>query len=127
MMTRLHYDIDTICNTVGQKDCPYNTVKMIDQYENELPVGKEGEFVSKGPTVFTGYFKSDEENKNIFTKDGFFKTGDLAKIDEQGHHQGDGQDKRDHPARWRDDQRRRHRATHLHSSGGRRGRRDRYA
>lgn len=84
MMTRLHYDFETICTTVGEKDCPYNTVKVIDQYENELPVGKEGEFVSKGPTVFTGYFKSEEENKNIFTKDGFFKTGDLAKIDEKG-------------------------------------------
>jgi 2,3-dihydroxybenzoate-AMP ligase len=84
MMTRLHHDIETICNTVGQKDCPYNDVKTIDQYENEVPVGKEGEFVSKGPTVFTGYFKSEEENKKIFTKDGFFKTGDLARIDEHG-------------------------------------------
>jgi non-ribosomal peptide synthetase component E (peptide arylation enzyme) len=84
MMTRLQDDLQTICNTVGKKDCPYNTVKTIDQYENEVPVGKEGEFVSKGPTVFTGYFKSEEENKKIFTKDGFFKTGDLAKIDERG-------------------------------------------
>ena len=84
MMTRLQDDLQTICNTVGKKDCPYNDVKTIDQYENEVPVGKEGEFVSKGPTVFTGYFKSEEENKKIFTKDGYFKTGDLARIDERG-------------------------------------------
>lgn len=84
MMTRLDYDLQTICETVGKVDCPYNQVKTIDQYENEVPVGKEGEFVSKGPTIFTGYFKSEEENKNIFTKDGFFKSGDLAKIDERG-------------------------------------------
>lgn len=84
MMTRLQDDLRTICETVGKKDCPYNDVKTIDQYENEVPVGKEGEFVSKGPTVFTGYFKSAEENKKIFTKDGYFKTGDLAKIDERG-------------------------------------------
>jgi 2,3-dihydroxybenzoate-AMP ligase/mycobactin salicyl-AMP ligase len=84
MMTRLNHDVDTICNTVGKVDCPYNTVKTIDQYGKKCPVGKEGEFVSKGPTVFTGYFKSPEENEKIFTKDGFFKTGDLAMIDERG-------------------------------------------
>jgi non-ribosomal peptide synthetase component E (peptide arylation enzyme) len=84
MMTRLDYDVQTICETVGKVDCPYNQIKTIDQYENEVPVGKEGEFVSKGPTIFTGYFRSEEENRKIFTKDGFFKSGDLAKIDERG-------------------------------------------
>jgi 2,3-dihydroxybenzoate-AMP ligase/mycobactin salicyl-AMP ligase len=83
-MTRLDDDIDTICNTVGTIDCPYTEVKVIDQYEQELPRGKEGEIVYKGPTIFTGYLKSAEENKKNFTKDGFFKTGDLAKIDERG-------------------------------------------
>ena len=43
-----------------------------------------GRVVTKGPTIFTGYFRSTEENKKIFTKDGFFKTGDLARIDEEG-------------------------------------------
>ncbi len=79
-MTRLGDDLETICITVGRLDCPYNQVKVIDQYENELPRNKEGEIVYKGPTIFTGYLKSAEENKKNFTKDGFFKTGDLAKI-----------------------------------------------
>ncbi len=82
-MTRLDDDFETICTTVGKKDCPYNRFKIIDQYEQELPAGGEGELVTKGPTIFTGYFKSSDENKKIFTKDGFFKTGDLAKIDEK--------------------------------------------
>ncbi len=83
-MTRLGDDLETICTTVGRLDCPYNRVKVIDQYENELPPNKDGEIVYKGPTLFTGYLKSAEENKKNFTKDGFFKTGDLAKIDENG-------------------------------------------
>ncbi|HVN25093.1 MAG TPA: AMP-binding protein [Syntrophorhabdales bacterium] len=83
-MTRLGDDIDTICTTVGRPDCPYTKAKVIDQYENELPANKEGEIVYKGPTIFTGYLKSAEENKKNFTKDGFFKTGDLARIDETG-------------------------------------------
>jgi len=40
--------------------------------------------VAKGPNIFTGYFKSAEDNKKTFTEDGFFKTGDLARIDESG-------------------------------------------
>ncbi len=83
-MTRLDHDLETICTTVGRPDCPYTRAKVIDQYEHELPPNKEGEIVYKGPTIFTGYLKSAEENKKNFTADGFFKTGDLAKIDEKG-------------------------------------------
>ncbi len=83
-MTRLDADIETVCNTVGQKDCPYSYYKVIDQYGQALPANREGELVAKGPNIFAGYFKSEEDNKTIFTADGFFKTGDLARIDESG-------------------------------------------
>jgi 2,3-dihydroxybenzoate-AMP ligase len=83
-MTRLNADLETICTTVGQKDCPYSQYKVLDQCGQEVPPGHEGELLAKGPTVFTGYFKSHEDNQTTFTRDGFFKTGDLAKIDESG-------------------------------------------
>jgi 2,3-dihydroxybenzoate-AMP ligase len=83
-MTRLNADLETICTTVGQKDCPYCQYKVLDQYGQDVPPGHEGELMAKGPTVFTGYFKSPEDNLTTFTRDGFFKTGDLAKIDESG-------------------------------------------
>lgn len=83
-VTRLNSDIETICHTVGKKDCPYAQVKIIDQNGNELPPNREGELITKGPNIFSGYFKSPEENKLVFTEDGFFRTGDLAKIDESG-------------------------------------------
>jgi non-ribosomal peptide synthetase component E (peptide arylation enzyme) len=35
--------------------------------------------------VFTGYYKNPEENEKVFEKDGFFRTGDVAKIDERGY------------------------------------------
>jgi 2,3-dihydroxybenzoate-AMP ligase/mycobactin salicyl-AMP ligase len=84
-MTRLDDDLDVICNTVGVRCCPYETYKVIDQNGNELPPNTVGEFVSKGPGIFTGYFRAGEENRNIFMPDGFFRTGDLAKIDENGY------------------------------------------
>jgi len=83
-MTRLNADIGTICATVGQKDCPYSQYKVIDPEGRELPPGHEGELIAKGPNIFSGYFKSHEDNIKTFTSDGFFKTGDLAKIDVSG-------------------------------------------
>jgi non-ribosomal peptide synthetase component E (peptide arylation enzyme) len=83
--TRLGDSIDLICYSVGKPDCPYDTLKIIDPEGNEVPQGTDGELVSKGPGVFTGYFMSPEENKYVFTKDGFFRTGDKARKDEFGN------------------------------------------
>ena len=51
----------------------------------ELPHGTEGELVAKGPCVFMGYYRSEAENKTIFTADGYYKMGDLGTIDENGY------------------------------------------
>ena len=83
-MTRLHADLETICTTVGQKDCPYAQYKAVDLDGHEVQPGHEGELLAKGPGIFSGYFKSEEDNRKTFTSDGFFKTGDLAKIDGSG-------------------------------------------
>ena len=77
--------IEVILNSVGRPACPYDTIKIIDEAGNEVPPLAEGELVSKGPGIFTGYFKSAEENADIFTPDGFFKTGDKARKDEKGN------------------------------------------
>ncbi len=83
--TRLGDSMDVILGSVGRPACPYDTIKIINDAGKEVPQGAEGELVSKGPGVFTGYFKSPEENKDIFTKDGFFKTGDKARKDPMGN------------------------------------------
>ncbi len=84
-ITRTTDDLETICTTVGRPTCPYDTYKVIDQDGNELPPNTQGELVLKGPGVFTGYYNNPEENREAFTKDGFFRTGDLATIDENGY------------------------------------------
>jgi 2,3-dihydroxybenzoate-AMP ligase/mycobactin salicyl-AMP ligase len=78
-------DLGTICTTVGRPTCPYDTYKVIDQDGNELPPNTQGELVLKGPGVFTGYYNNPEENREAFTEDGFFRTGDVATIDENGY------------------------------------------
>jgi 2,3-dihydroxybenzoate-AMP ligase len=84
-ITRTTDSLDTICTTVGRPTCPYDTYRVIDKDGNELTTGKEGELVLKGPGVFTGYYHNPEENKQVFTRDGFFRTGDVAKIDKKGY------------------------------------------
>jgi len=85
VITRTTDDLETICTTVGRPTCPYDTYKVIDPEGNDLPLNAQGELVLKGPGVFTGYYNNPEENKTVFTKDGFFRTGDVAKIDEKGY------------------------------------------
>ncbi|MEE9192526.1 MAG: AMP-binding protein, partial [Candidatus Aerophobetes bacterium] len=53
-MTRLDYELDTICNTSGKPCCPYAEYEIIDQDGRELPPDTDGELVVKGPDVFTG-------------------------------------------------------------------------
>ena len=84
-MTRLDYALDTVCSTSGRPCCPYAEYKVIDQDYRELPTNAVGELVVKGPDVFAGYFRFPEENRKVFTKDGFLKTGDLAAIDSSGN------------------------------------------
>jgi len=72
--------------TVGRNVTPGSHYKVIDDEENELPVNSEGELVAKGPEVFTGYYRTtEEENRLVFTRDGYYRTGDMARIDERGY------------------------------------------
>ncbi len=83
--TGLSDDIETVCNTVGRPCCPYEQIKILDETGQELSANKDGELVTKGPGIFAGYVKNPEENKKNFTRDGFFKTGDQARIDDSGN------------------------------------------
>lgn len=84
--TKLGDSVDLICGSVGQPICPYDELKVVDAEGREVPTGVDGELVSKGPGIFTGYFRSTEEERaKTFTEDGFFRTGDQAKKDESGN------------------------------------------
>ena len=51
----------------------------------EVQQGESGELCVKGPQVMQGYWKNSEATKNAMTADGFFKTGDIAQVDQAGY------------------------------------------
>lgn len=61
----------------------YNDIRIVDEYDKEVKIGEVGELLVKGPNVFMGYYKKEEETKKTI-RDGWLYTGDLVRIDEDG-------------------------------------------
>ena len=62
---------------------PSTDIKILDDMGKEVPVGESGEICAKGPQVMKGYWEKPEETDNVFIN-GYFKTGDIGFIDEDG-------------------------------------------
>lgn len=50
----------------------------------QVKIAEDGEILVKGPSVSKGYFNKPEQSQEVFTEDGFFKTGDIGHMDEDG-------------------------------------------
>lgn len=64
---------------------PGVSLRVQDDAGRSLPDGEIGDIQVKGPSVFKGYWRMPEKTKEEFTVDGYFKTGDVGKIDERGY------------------------------------------
>ncbi|KAL7944999.1 acetyl-CoA synthetase-like protein [Trichoderma barbatum] len=60
---------------------PNVTLRLVDENDNDVEVGQPGEALLKGPMVTKGYHNNPEANKSSFTSDGWFRTGDILKMD----------------------------------------------
>ena len=59
-------------------------VKLVDEYDKEVPAGSVGEIIMKGPMIFKGYWNLREDNEFTF-RNGWHHTGDLGKFDADGY------------------------------------------
>lgn len=59
---------------------PNMRLRIVDDAGKDVEEGVEGEFLMKGPVVTTGYFENPAADKEAFTADGWFKTGDIGLI-----------------------------------------------
>lgn len=63
---------------------PSTEVVMLDGDERELPFGEAGEVAIRGPQVMKGYWKMPDETRASFSKQGYFKTGDIGIMSPEG-------------------------------------------
>ena len=69
--------------TVG-RPYPFMQVRILDADDREVPVGDEGEIVNLGPTISVGYFRNPSKNRESWTDDGWFRSGDRGYLDTAG-------------------------------------------
>ena len=84
MLTSNPYDGERRGGTVGFA-LPGVSLRVQDDAGDALPLGEIGGIQVKGPNVFQGYWRMPEKTKEEFTPDGYFKTGDVGKIDTRGY------------------------------------------
>ncbi|MET3453163.1 3-phosphoshikimate 1-carboxyvinyltransferase [Curtobacterium sp. 1544] len=63
---------------------PGITIRIVDDEGHELPADTEGNFELFSPTMFDGYLDRPDLTDDVFTEDGWYRTGDLAKVSEKG-------------------------------------------
>lgn len=64
---------------------PSTDILLLDDEGNQVAQGEAGEIVAKGPQVMKGYWNQPEETARAMTADGYFRTGDIGVMDENGY------------------------------------------
>ncbi len=71
---------------IGSPGVAYgNNAAILDLNQQRVPHGTEGELVISGPNVMLEYLKNPDATAGTFTADGWLRTGDLARMDEDGY------------------------------------------
>jgi long-chain acyl-CoA synthetase len=84
VVTANRCDITEFTGTIGLP-LPSTEIRILDEAGQEVPFGTAGEIGVRGPQVMAGYWQRDDETAKVMTADGFFKTGDIGIMDEQGY------------------------------------------
>jgi acyl-CoA synthetase (AMP-forming)/AMP-acid ligase II len=83
--TRLEDDPLKVNGTVG-RCVPQMGLRIIDEAGRDMPHGEVGEIAAIGPSVHFGYLNNPDANRDSFTADGWFRTGDLGQfVDAEGN------------------------------------------
>jgi len=83
--TRLDDDESHILTTQGYPMSPGDELWVADEQGNALPAGEVGRLMTRGPYTFRGYYQSPEHNAEAFDENGFYCSGDLISLTEDGY------------------------------------------
>jgi non-ribosomal peptide synthetase component E (peptide arylation enzyme) len=82
--TRFEDDPEQVAGTIGRPAAGMG-LRIIDEHGRDVPPGAEGEIAAEGPSVHLGYHKNPAANTELFTADGWFRTGDLGVMEPSGN------------------------------------------
>ncbi|AWB07831.1 2,3-dihydroxybenzoate-AMP ligase (plasmid) [Azospirillum humicireducens] len=82
--TGLDDDDETVALTQGRPMSPGDEVRVVDEAGNDVPPGEPGQLLTRGPYTIRGYYRIPEHNEVAFTPDGFYRTGDIVRVMEDG-------------------------------------------
>lgn len=91
--TRLDDPDDIVCHTQGRPLSPADEVKLVGSYDRPVPDGQLGSLITRGPCTPRGYYRAPEQNAKAFTKDGWFRSGDVCRWTPEGYLVVEGRDK----------------------------------
>jgi non-ribosomal peptide synthetase component E (peptide arylation enzyme) len=84
-MTSLDDPREIRLTTVGRPSVDGDEIKLVDDAGKEVVKGEVGEIWSRGPSGVSGYYKDPDATWQVWTRDGWFKSGDLGRITEEGN------------------------------------------
>ena len=84
LYTRPGDPLDTVAGSAGRPS-PGTEVRVVGPDEAVLAAGEEGELHVRGPLLFPGYYDHPDADRDAFSDDGWFRTGDLAVVDAGGN------------------------------------------
>ena len=84
LYTRPGDSIETVAGSAGRPS-PGTEVRVVGPDDAVLAAGDEGELHVRGPLLFPGYFNHPDANRDAFSGDGWFRTGDLAVVSAGGN------------------------------------------
>lgn len=64
---------------------PSTEISIRDERDREVPLGESGELWVRGPQVMKGYWNRPDETAKVLSPDGWLRTGDIGRVDEQGY------------------------------------------
>jgi len=83
--TRLDDDLETVINTQGRPLSPLDQLRIVDEQDRSVSCGAVGELLTRGPYTIRGYYGAAERDAACFTADGYYRSGDLVRIDGNGN------------------------------------------
>ncbi|MBV2363777.1 (2,3-dihydroxybenzoyl)adenylate synthase [Streptomonospora nanhaiensis] len=83
--TRADDPAETVFTTQGRPISPDDEIRVVGPDGAEVPEGRPGELLTRGPYTIRGYYNAPEHNARAFTPDGFYRTGDLVRRTPTGH------------------------------------------